>query len=271
MRRCIAGGFVLLWLLCACEAPLTPLAPAAKPSVHTASGVGSILVVGVTPDYPPFAYQKNGGLAGMDIALAQALADDWDATLQLQPMRFDDLLEALNKGRVDLAIAAFVPTAERRALAAFSAPYFTPKPALLCRGDKPQALTGVRVAVYSQSQYVNMMRELLAVPVEMPGWRAMAQAVKQGDADAACMDETLARVFEEEYGLTFVPMDTDAAFAQGVCVAAGKEQAGILALVDATLNGIGRAKLDAMMVDALLGMDDENTNHNDAVRVLNKG
>lgn len=77
------------------------------------------IVLGTSADYSPYEFHilDNGvdKIVGFDIALAQAIADELGAELEIHDIPFDSILLELGNGSVDIAIAGFTPTPERLA------------------------------------------------------------------------------------------------------------------------------------------------------------
>ena len=62
--------------------------------------------VGMSGDYPPFAYRDPGGcLRGYDVAMAGAWAVDQDRILSVVPFRWPALASDLEAGEFDLAMS----------------------------------------------------------------------------------------------------------------------------------------------------------------------
>ena len=76
------------------------------------SGTGKkTFSMGTTADYPPYEFiiindKGEQEFVGIDISLAQALAEDMGAELKVVNMSFENLMIALGKGEVDCVIAA---------------------------------------------------------------------------------------------------------------------------------------------------------------------
>lgn len=81
--------------------------------------------VGMDPSFPPFEQLDSAGKpAGFDVALAHELAAAWGIQVELIPIGFDSLLDALQAGRIDSVISA-LPFDERLTRdVAYSTPYF---------------------------------------------------------------------------------------------------------------------------------------------------
>ncbi|KRM89821.1 polar amino acid ABC transporter inner membrane subunit [Fructilactobacillus florum DSM 22689 = JCM 16035] len=87
------------------------------------------MVVGTSPDYPPFEFQinQNGKQTdvGIDIEIAKQIAKDQKVKLQLKNMSFASLLVAVQTGKVDMAIGGINPTPERAQNVDFSKIYYS--------------------------------------------------------------------------------------------------------------------------------------------------
>lgn len=81
--------------------------------------------VGMDPSFPPFeTLNREGKPVGFDVALAEQMATAWGLQVELVPIGFDSLLDALQAGKVDSVISA-LPFDERMTRdVAYSAPYF---------------------------------------------------------------------------------------------------------------------------------------------------
>ena len=99
------------------------------------------LVVGVSADYAPFEFMypdENGNMVygGIDISVAQYVADELGLTLQVENMSFNNLLTSLDKGDFDMVLAAMEATPDRLENADFSDPYYNDiPPAILVKAD----------------------------------------------------------------------------------------------------------------------------------------
>ncbi|MFT5284624.1 MAG: ABC-type amino acid transport substrate-binding protein [Planctomycetota bacterium] len=83
---------------------------------------------------PPFAWVDDEGTAqGRDVEMAQALAAELGRELEWDRMAFDELLGALESGRVDSVIATMGATPERAEIVLLSEPYFATSLSVLVR------------------------------------------------------------------------------------------------------------------------------------------
>ena len=94
------------------------------------------LVYGTSADYPPFEFitldaEGKQQYVGIDVFLAEKIAADMGRELQVVNMNFDSLMAALQKGEVDIVIAAIEDTPDRRVAADFSNAYYTDYPPMI--------------------------------------------------------------------------------------------------------------------------------------------
>jgi polar amino acid transport system substrate-binding protein len=96
----------------------------------------NVLVMGTSADYAPYEFMypdANGNMVfgGIDISVAQAIADHMGKELEVQNMNFDFLLNNLQSGKCDVVLAAIEVTPDRLDQADFSDPYYTDLPKMI--------------------------------------------------------------------------------------------------------------------------------------------
>jgi polar amino acid transport system substrate-binding protein len=86
-----------------------------------------VLVVGVKADYKPWAFRNSDGkLVGMEIDMAQDVADALGVKLKLIPVQSSNRMQFLEQGKIDLMIATMSDKANRRKLVGVPQPnYYT--------------------------------------------------------------------------------------------------------------------------------------------------
>ncbi len=86
------------------------------------------LVMGTSADYPPYEFHilDNGEdkIVGLDVSVAQAIAEDMGLELEIVDMNFDSLLTMMAQGKCDIVIADTEATPDREAAATASDPYY---------------------------------------------------------------------------------------------------------------------------------------------------
>ncbi|MBA7590142.1 hypothetical protein ES708_32248 [subsurface metagenome] len=85
-----------------------------------ASAQGDIIKYGVDPGWPPGEFVENGKVKGFDIDLVQSIVDDMGSVVEYYPMDWDDVLESVKNGSLDILCA--IDTPERREFFDFSKP-----------------------------------------------------------------------------------------------------------------------------------------------------
>lgn len=111
------------------------------------------LVVGTSPPYGPMEYYtESGEIVGIDIDIAKEIALAIGVELEIKDIDFDVLLESVDSGEVDIAVAAITITPERSDEQLVSTPYFSGGQTLVVRADDetiktPADLNGRKVGV----------------------------------------------------------------------------------------------------------------------------
>ncbi|MFC6207384.1 ABC transporter substrate-binding protein/permease [Levilactobacillus tongjiangensis] len=86
------------------------------------------LVMGTSPDYPPYEFQATvhgkSKIVGMDVAVGKKIAKDMGVKLVVKSMSFDSLLVALQTGKVDMVISGMNPTPARKKNVDFTHTYY---------------------------------------------------------------------------------------------------------------------------------------------------
>jgi|GEM_PF-7105385 len=135
--------------LCACGSSTDSSTPAADTAASDAAPAAETLVMGTSADYAPFEFMypdADGNMVygGIDVSVAQYVADYTGKELKVENMGFDYLLASLQKGDFDIVIAAMEATEERQNAADFSDPYYTDYPAMiLIKADKADEYTSL--------------------------------------------------------------------------------------------------------------------------------
>lgn len=97
----------------------------------------SILVVGLSAEYPPFEFQQQGKIIGFDIDLIKAIGQKLDKEIQIQDMSFHSLIASLHTGKIDIAISGMTITPERSKNVDFTQVYYHPSLAIVYLKNHP--------------------------------------------------------------------------------------------------------------------------------------
>ena len=128
---------------------LTALMLAAMLCGCTANTTKGKLVLGTSADYPPFEFHMlnekgEDVIVGIDVFVAEKIAEDMGLELEIVDISFDNLLTAMDKGQCDIVIAAMEKDEERDLVADFSDPYYTDlPPMILVKAENVDQFTGL--------------------------------------------------------------------------------------------------------------------------------
>ncbi|MBN1587075.1 MAG: transporter substrate-binding domain-containing protein [Candidatus Omnitrophica bacterium] len=99
------------------------------------------LRVGVAPNNPPLIYKEGQNIAGLEADFARKLAWALGKEVQFVELQFDELISALNDGRVDIIMSGMSVSEPRSLNIAFTEPYLrTGQTALIRREDSSRYL-----------------------------------------------------------------------------------------------------------------------------------
>lgn len=82
------------------------------------------LVVATNAAFAPFEYQVGDSFGGIDMQVAKILAEGMGKTLVIRHMAFESVLQSVQSGESDIAIAGLTINAERAQQVDFSDPYY---------------------------------------------------------------------------------------------------------------------------------------------------
>ena len=163
--------------------------------------------VGMDPSFPPFETLDGATEqpVGLDVDLANAIANRWGVRAEIVGVGFDELLDAVTAYRVDSAISALPVVEHRTREVAFSAPYVEAGIFLVALHEdgfaKPEDLAGRRLAAEwgsaGDAQARALQRVLggnLTLTLRETPDLAL-QAVLDGEADAAAVDAVSLALF----------------------------------------------------------------------------
>lgn len=100
-----------------------------------AMGAEEELRVGISESYPPLAFSKDGAPTGAEADLARAVGKELGMKIVFVPMKFPDLVPALEAGKVDVVMSGLSITEERKAKVQFVEPYLRVGQMALIRAD----------------------------------------------------------------------------------------------------------------------------------------
>jgi polar amino acid transport system substrate-binding protein len=129
MKRSIIPGLLL-------SLALIPFSSVWAGDTLTRINKTETLRVGMTGSQPPFNFRsKDGDLMGMDVDLARLLAGAMGVRLEIVPIPFTGLLDALEAGEVDIVLSGVTATLQRNLRVAFVGPYYVSGKSLLTKSS----------------------------------------------------------------------------------------------------------------------------------------
>ena len=182
-----------------------------------------VLRVGVNPQFKPFSFEMGGKRVGVDIDIANLLAEKLGVTAKIvAPKSFSELIPMLRADQIDIIIAGMSITFDRSKIVDFSAPYFDTGLSILFNKVKT-----ARLGISAVPNYAAIMSELaqngkadrltIAVTDGKSPQRIVprffpqatikayatneeaAQATLNGDADMMVHDEIFLKVWLKEH------------------------------------------------------------------------
>ena len=168
------------------------------------------LVLGTSADYAPFEFMypdESGEMVygGIDVSVAQYIADEMGVELQVENMGFDYLLTSLDKGDFDIVLAAMEATPDRLENADFSDPYYTDvPPAILVKADKADQyktladFNGKSIGAQTATTKLDMVNEMEGVnPVALQSVLDLVNELVYDKVDAILVDGGVAKQYAE--------------------------------------------------------------------------
>lgn len=161
------------------------------------------LIVSTNAEFPPYEYYDANEIVGIDIEIAQAIADKLGLELEVKDGAFDAIIAEVVSGKADIGIAGMTVTDERKQNVDFSDSYATGTQVIIVKGDseiKSAAdLEGKSIGVQLGTTGDIMATDIKDSKVEQynKGMDAV-QALSQGKIDAVIIDSEPAKFYEKE-------------------------------------------------------------------------
>lgn len=114
----------------------------------TSDGDKKVLTMGTNAAFAPYEYvDENGKYVGIDVEIAQAIADKLGMTLEIEDMEFDSIVTSVKTGAVDFGMAGMTVTENRKKEVDFTNTYATGKQVVIViEGGKVNSLDGLAEA-----------------------------------------------------------------------------------------------------------------------------
>lgn len=161
------------------------------------------LVVGLSPDYPPFENLEGDEVVGFEVELGKALAEELGLEYENKNLQFDAIIPAVvSGGQVDVGMSGFTVTPEREEQIDFTDAFYIDDQAVAVMKDEgiteenaAEALNqdGIIIAVqsgttgetYAQENYPNATIQPYGNSTDC------FAAMQSGQADAVCTNKAV--------------------------------------------------------------------------------
>lgn len=164
------------------------------------------LIVATDAAWPPFEYMEGENVVGVDVDIAQDIADGLGVDLEVINVAFDSLSMYLENGEADLALAAITVTEDRAESMEFSDPYCDAYQYIVVKEDDDKVKTIDDLAGYIIGVHLGTTGDFLASDEVNMGVLAStgasvqqykdltiaAMGLKAGDVQAIVCDKLLA-------------------------------------------------------------------------------
>lgn len=160
-------------------------------------------VVAINATFPPFeSIDKKDAkkFVGVDIDIANYLANKMNKTVEFQDMKFASLVPTLQAGRANIIISGISPTKKRQEVIDFSKPYYFPQNALICKKganfNSLDSLAGKKAGASLGTTYAKVLASTKKIEVvELNNTPLVIQDILAGRLEAGLFDAAQAVEF----------------------------------------------------------------------------
>ncbi len=179
---------------------ISTMACSKKDAQTSGTADSDTLVMATNAEFPPYEYLDGSDFKGIDIEIAQAIADDLGKELVIEDMAFDSIITAVQSGKADIGLAGITSTPERLENVDFSDTYTTATQVIIVKKGSDittvDGLEGKIIGVQLGTTGDIYADDVKDATVERynKGFEAV-QALSQGKIDAVIIDTEPAKVF----------------------------------------------------------------------------
>ena len=236
-----------------------------KQSVDSIKQKGEITVY-TNAEFPPFEYLQDGKPVGVDIDIAQAIADELGVKLKVENVKFDTIISSVQSGKASMGAAGITVTDQRKESVDFSVSYTTSTQYVILPNDVDfeniTSLAGKKIGVqlgttgdFTISDEISdgMLKDLGCSCTTYNNANLAAEALKSGKIDAVVVDKLPAQLIAQnsDGALKAVelvyPDGSNTAESYAICVAKGNDS--LLKVVNDVISKlIDEGKIDELIV-----------------------
>jgi len=174
--------------------------------ILSACGLDQTLVVGVETGFEPFAFVEGKDEQGFDVDLWEAAAKEAGIKYKFKPMGQGEMLAALQRGEIDVALAGITIKKDRRQSFDFTLPYYDTGLVMLTQADNDTihnvtqlegktVVTKTGSSAYDYAKKVKGIKEIRAFPEIEQAYEELLNK----RADVAIFDEANAKHYMNEH------------------------------------------------------------------------
>ena len=165
---------------------------------------GGVLVMATNAEFEPWEYYEGSEIVGIDVEIAQAIADKLGMELEVEDMAFDSIIPAVTSGKADFGAAGMTVDETRKKSIDFTDTYANASQVIIVKEDSgitgSADLADKKIGVQLGSTGDLLSTDLVGdgnVERYNKGFEAV-QALLQGKIDAVVIDSAPAKVFVEQ-------------------------------------------------------------------------
>ncbi len=118
-------------------AVLTVIALLATSFVACSKKEEKVLVMATNAAFPPYEYIDGEGFAGIDVDIANLIAEELGMTLEIKDVEFGSIIGGVQSGKYDFGMAGMTVTEERLENVNFTTSYANGIQAVIVKADSP--------------------------------------------------------------------------------------------------------------------------------------
>lgn len=184
---------------------------ATNEDVATEEKEEKVLTMATNAEFKPFEYIEGEEIVGVDIDMAQAIADYLGYKLEITNIDFDAALTGVVTGKYDVAVAGITATDDRRENMNFSEYYFKASQSIIVNADSEiQGKADLEGKVIACQEGTTGEQYLLDENYNIQSFKTAPEAVsalKAGKVDAVIVDNAVAKALSAEQGGATVVLD----------------------------------------------------------------
>lgn len=222
------------------------------------------LVVALSPEYAPFEFRTlvdgKDTIVGADIELAKEIGKELGVEVEFSAMSFDNVLNSVQNGKVDLAISGISATEERAKVFDFSIPYYTSTNKLIINNANSSQFTSfsslesAKIGVQKGSIQEKIANDLLpnASKISISSNGELINELKAGKIDGIIFEEPIAKAYvAKNDDLLIVDTEIETNYTDAYAVALPKGSTALKEKVDAVIEKlVSEGKFDTFVQEA---------------------